>query len=86
MRVDSLVPRAEKLVLVLEAIGDNKVRINSTSLDIPLVILDNQALEVVAVGKQLHVGPATAGGRISEHRPDRLLRRGLRSGNEVGAL
>jgi hypothetical protein len=33
MRVDSLVPRAEKITLVLEAIGDDKVGIKSTSLD-----------------------------------------------------
>jgi hypothetical protein len=32
MRVDSLLPRAEELTLVLEAIGDDKVRINSASL------------------------------------------------------
>jgi hypothetical protein len=44
MRVDPLVPRAEKLVLVLEAIGDDKVRIDSTSLDNPLVVLADQAL------------------------------------------
>jgi hypothetical protein len=29
MRLDPLLPRAEKLVLVLEAIGDGKVRVNS---------------------------------------------------------
>jgi hypothetical protein len=55
MRVDPLLPRAEKLVLVLEAIGDDKVRINSTSLDNPLVVLAYEALEVVAIEKQLHV-------------------------------
>jgi hypothetical protein len=47
MRVDPLVPRGEKLVLVLEAIGDDKVRVNHQALDSPL---DNQALEVVANG------------------------------------
>jgi hypothetical protein len=40
---------------VLEAVGDNKVRINHLSLDSPLVILANEALEVVAVGKTLHI-------------------------------
>ena len=45
MRVDPLVPRAQKIVLVLEAIGDDEVRINSTSLDNPLVVLADQALE-----------------------------------------
>ena len=55
MRVDPLLPRAEKLFMVLEAIGDDKVRINSTSLDNPLVVLAYEALEVVAIEKQLHV-------------------------------
>jgi hypothetical protein len=54
-RVDPLLPRAEKRVLVLEAIGDDKVRINSTSLYNPLVVLAYEALEVVAIEKQLHV-------------------------------
>jgi hypothetical protein len=54
MRVDPLVPRAEKLVLVLEAIGDDKVRVNPTSIDNPLVTLEDRAIEIVAVGKQLH--------------------------------
>jgi hypothetical protein len=38
MRVDPLVPRAEKLTLVLEAIGDDKVRVNSGSLGSTLVL------------------------------------------------
>ena len=40
---------------MLEAVGDNKVRINHLSLDSPLVILANQTLEVVAVGVTLHI-------------------------------
>jgi hypothetical protein len=55
MRVDPLVPRAAKLVLVLEASGDDKVRVNSTRVDNPLVVLANEAMEVVAIDKQLHV-------------------------------
>jgi hypothetical protein len=44
VRVDPLVSRAEKLTLVLEAIGDDKVRVNSASLDNPLILLtDEQA-------------------------------------------
>jgi hypothetical protein len=39
----------------VKAIGDGKVRVNSASLDNPLVILADQALEVVAIEKQLHV-------------------------------
>ena len=45
IRVDPMVPRCEKCTLVIEAIGDNKVRVNHQSLDSPLVILANQALE-----------------------------------------
>jgi hypothetical protein len=44
MRVDPLLPQAEKLVLVLDAIGDDKVRIKSNSLDNPLVALADQAV------------------------------------------
>jgi uncharacterized protein len=55
MRVDLVIPRAEKVTVVLEAVGDDKVRVNAMSLDSPLVILANEALEVVAVGKTLHV-------------------------------
>jgi hypothetical protein len=33
MRVDPFLPRAEKLTLVLEAIGDGKVRVNHQALD-----------------------------------------------------
>jgi hypothetical protein len=42
----------------IEAIGDDKVRVNHQSLDAPLVILANQALEVVAIGKSLHIARA----------------------------
>jgi hypothetical protein len=55
MRVDPLLPRAERLTLVLEAIGDDKVRINSASLDNPLILLADQALEVATLDKQPHV-------------------------------
>ena len=54
MRLDPLVPRAEKLGLGLEAIGDDKVWVNSTSIDNPLVTLEDQAIEIVGIGKQLH--------------------------------
>jgi hypothetical protein len=40
---------------VLEAIDGDKVRVNHTSLDNPMVILWNEALEVVAIEKQFHV-------------------------------
>jgi hypothetical protein len=55
MRVDLVLPAAQKLTLVLEAVGDDKVRINSSSLESPLTILPDQSLEVVAVGNQILV-------------------------------
>src|SRR4029077_1355902 len=58
MRVDPAIPRCEKCTLVIEAIGGDKVRVNHQSLDTPLVILANQALEVVGIGKQLHIARA----------------------------
>jgi hypothetical protein len=48
--VDPLVPRAEKLVLVLEAIGDDKERVNSTSIDNPLVTLKIRRLRLSRSG------------------------------------
>jgi hypothetical protein len=46
-----MLPAAEKITLVLEAIGDDKIRVNSSSLDQPLTILPDQALEIVAIAK-----------------------------------
>ena len=51
MRVDPLVSQAAKL----EAIDGDKVRVNSASLDSPLVVLANQALKVLALDERLHV-------------------------------
>ena len=51
MRLDLMLPAAEKITLVLEGIGDDRVRVNSSSLDHPLVILPDQALEIVAIAK-----------------------------------
>ena len=49
--LDLMLPAAEKIVLVLEGIGDDKIRIHSSSLDQPLTILPDQALEIVAIAK-----------------------------------
>ena len=48
-----MLPAAEKVVLVLEGIGDDKIRINSSSLDHPVVILADQSLEIVVIAKTL---------------------------------
>jgi hypothetical protein len=60
MRLDPLIPRAEKVTLLLEAIGDDKVRANSQRLDNLLVVLANGALEVVAIEKQTACVPGAA--------------------------
>jgi hypothetical protein len=45
---------AEKIVLVLEGIGDDKVRVNSSTWDHPVVILADQSLEIVEIAKTLY--------------------------------
>jgi hypothetical protein len=55
MRVDLVLPAAQKLTLVLEALGDDKVRVNHSSLEAPLTILPDQSSEVVAIEKQILV-------------------------------
>jgi hypothetical protein len=47
MSVDLVHPAVEKVTLVLEGIGAGKVRVNSASLDHPVVILRDQGLEIV---------------------------------------
>jgi hypothetical protein len=49
-------PAAERVVLVLEGIGDDKVLVNSSSLDHPLVILPDQSIEIVGIGMKVMVG------------------------------
>jgi hypothetical protein len=58
MRVDPVIPRCENCTLVVEAIGDDKVRVNHQSLPSSLVILADQALEIIAAGKSLHIARA----------------------------
>jgi hypothetical protein len=56
MSVDLAHPAAEKIVLVLEGIGDDKVWMNSSSLDHPLVILPDHGIEIVGIEKKVIVG------------------------------
>jgi hypothetical protein len=67
-RLDLVHPAAERGVLVLEGIGDDKVWVNSSSLDHPLVILPDQAIEIVAIEKEGHGG---AHGALAEPRSER---------------
>jgi hypothetical protein len=68
MRVDLVLPAAQKLTLVLEA-GVTTRSGNSPSLESPLTILPDQSVEVVAVGKQVLVRRVEEGGRVAEPRP-----------------
>jgi hypothetical protein len=63
MRVNLVLPVAEKMTIVLEAVGGDKVRVNLSSLERPVAVLADQSLEVVAIEKPI-LGPAGgAGGR-----------------------
>jgi hypothetical protein len=61
------------------------VRVNHQSLDSPLVILANQALEIIAAGKSLPRRGAPVG-RIHRRGAERAGGRRLRSGNQIGAM
>jgi uncharacterized protein YjeT (DUF2065 family) len=76
MSVDLAHPAAEKIVLVLEGTGDDKVRVNSSSLDHPLVVLPEQALEIVGIAKKVI-------GLLVKPRSERFGRGGLRSDDQV---
>ena len=92
-----MIPRCEKCTLVIEAIGDDKVRVNYQSLDSPLVILANRALEIIAAGKSLHIAraprsaeyidvePAANPGR-PKRLPEFALMRTIRTAQTVGPL
>ena len=56
MRLDLVHPAVEKVTLVLEGIGEGKVRVNSASLDHPFVILAGEALEIVGIEKKVMMG------------------------------
>ena len=49
MRLDLVHPAVEKVTLVLEGIGDGKIRVNSSSLDQLLIVLPEQAIEIVGI-------------------------------------
>jgi hypothetical protein len=53
-----MLPAAEKITLVLEGIGDDKIRVNSSSLDNPVTILADQGIEIVAIEKKVDDGAA----------------------------
>jgi hypothetical protein len=72
MSVDLLLPAGEKITLVLEAIGDDKIRVNSSSLDYPLTILAGQAIEIVGIQKKVRVGRTMRSAYWLKHDPSGL--------------
>jgi hypothetical protein len=76
MSVDLAHPAAEKITLVLEGIGDDKVWMNSSSLDHPLVILPDQALEIVGIEKKVMVGRTARSAYWVNHDPSGLTEAG----------
>ena len=75
-----MLPAAEKITLVLEGIGDDKIRVNSSSLDHPMVILPDQGIEIVAIAKKVMVGRVTRSAYWLNHDPRGLVEGGVRSG------
>ena len=75
---------AEKITLVLEGIGDDKICVNSSSLDHPLVFLPDQGIEIGGIEKKVTVGRIVRSAYWLNHDP--RGRGGVRAGGEVTAL
>ena len=73
MRLDLVHPAVEKVTLVLEGIGDGKVRVNSASLDHPLTILPDQGIEIVGIERKVMVGRAMRSAYWLNHDPSGLV-------------
>ena len=58
---------------MLEGIGDDKIRVNSSSLDHPLTILAEQGIEIVAIEKKVMVGRVTRSAYWLNHDPSGLI-------------
>ena len=72
MRLDLVHPAVEKVTLVLEGIGEGKVRVNSASLDNLFVILAGKALEIVGIAKKIMMGRAMRSAYWLDHDPSGL--------------
>jgi hypothetical protein len=83
MSVDLVHPAVEKVTLVLEGIGAGKVRVNSASLDHPVVILAGEALEIVGIEKKVMMGRVARSAYWLNHDPSGLTEAGLRAGDKV---
>jgi hypothetical protein len=75
-RLDLVHPAAEKVTLVLEGIGDGKVRVNSASLDHPFVILAGEALEIVGIEKKIMIGRVERSAYWLDHDPTGMVEAG----------
>ena len=73
MSVDLVHPAVEKVTLVLEGIGEGKVRVNSASLDHLFVILAGGALEIVGIAKKIMMGRVGRSAYWLDHDPSGLV-------------
>ena len=71
MRLDLMLPAAEKIVLVLEGIDDDKVLVNSSSLDHPLVVLPRPSYRNRGDREEGHGGAHGALGLLAKPRSER---------------
>jgi hypothetical protein len=62
--------------LVLEGIGDDKVCVNSSSLDHPLTILAGEAIEIVGSEKKVMVGRVERSPYWLDHDPAGMVEAG----------
>ena len=76
MSVDLMLPAAEKITLVLEGIGDDKICVNSSSLDHPLVILPDQGIEIVGIEKKGVVSRSVRSACWLNHGPTGMVEAG----------
>jgi hypothetical protein len=58
---------------VLEGIGDDKIRVNSSSLDHPLTILADEAIEIVGFEKKVMVGRVMRSAYWLNHDPTGMV-------------
>ena len=61
---------------MLEGIGDDKVRVNSSSLDHPFVILAGEALEIVGIEKKVMMGRVGRSAYWLDHDPSGMVEAG----------
>ena len=61
---------------MLEGIGDDKIRVNSSSLDHPLTILPDQAIEIVGIEKMVMVGRTMPSAYWLNHDPTGMTEAG----------